>query len=154
MSLIPEPNGIIESATEPIKNRRKYWLNTTNGKIYILENNTYRLLENEVITNSNGTAIKYPDGYMFAFIGTAISNLEVKTPCGSLFNNIWKWNFPVSFVENPFVSVGQFQVGTEASWGTVAGANTQYANLKVFSVTAKNVGEAVSIRAMAFGKWK
>ena len=41
VSKIPDENGIIESPTEPVKNRKLYWLNTTNKKIYILIKNQY-----------------------------------------------------------------------------------------------------------------
>ncbi len=40
-----DKNGIIKSALEPQKNRRKYWLNTTNNEMYILENKKYKLLD-------------------------------------------------------------------------------------------------------------
>ena len=45
MAMIPNFDGVIESPVEPVKNRRRYWLNTTNNEIYILENKKYRLLD-------------------------------------------------------------------------------------------------------------
>lgn len=35
--MILAKDGIIESATEPVKNRRKYWFNSTNKKMYELD---------------------------------------------------------------------------------------------------------------------
>lgn len=118
MSLIPNEDGVIESATEPIKNRRRYWLNTTNNKMYVLKDGQYVLLgdDTEIITNSNGTAIKYSNGYMICFLGTTISNLDTLIAYGSLYQQIWRWDYPVKFFENPFVTCGQFVIGTGASW--------------------------------------
>lgn len=154
MAKIPEQDGVITSPIEPTKNRRRYWYNSTNNKMYILENGQYKLLENEVITNENGTAIKYPDGYMICFLSKSINNLDTLQAYGSLYQQIWRWDYPVKFYENPFVTCGQFIIGTGASWGTVAGANTQYANLRVIDIVPRATGEIVSIRAMAIGRWK
>lgn len=45
---IPEADGVIESATEPTKNRRKYWLNTTTNQMNVLKNNKYELLNKPI----------------------------------------------------------------------------------------------------------
>ena len=44
VSKIPDENGIIESPTEPVKNRKLYWLNTTNKKIYIYKKKNRKLI--------------------------------------------------------------------------------------------------------------
>ena len=36
-----DKNGVIKSPVKPVKNRRKYWLNTTENEMYILENDEY-----------------------------------------------------------------------------------------------------------------
>lgn len=58
----------------------------------------------EVTTNSNGTAIKYPDGRMecshFLNLG---SGLAVTKTYGNVFitASSYAWNFPVEFIEAP-----------------------------------------------------
>lgn len=39
--MILDKNGVIASENKPIKNRRKYWLNTTNNEMYQLVDNQY-----------------------------------------------------------------------------------------------------------------
>ncbi len=46
--MILNKDGVIISPIEPVKNRRRYWLNTTTGKMYILENSTYKLLNEPI----------------------------------------------------------------------------------------------------------
>lgn len=46
--MILDKNGIIKSSVEPVKNRRKYWLNTTNNKMYQLVDNKYKELNSKV----------------------------------------------------------------------------------------------------------
>lgn len=48
MVYIPEFEGVITSPTEPTKNRRRYWYNSTNNKMYILENNQYKEIKKEI----------------------------------------------------------------------------------------------------------
>jgi len=46
--MILNKNGVIASENEPIKNRRKYWLNTTTNQISILKNGKYELLNKPI----------------------------------------------------------------------------------------------------------
>lgn len=46
--MILNKDGVITSPTEPTKNRRLYWYNSTNNKIYKLVNNQYKEIKKEI----------------------------------------------------------------------------------------------------------
>lgn len=46
--MILAKDGVIESPVEPVKNRRKYWLNTTTNQMNVLKNNKYELLNKPI----------------------------------------------------------------------------------------------------------
>lgn len=56
--MIPDENGVIESAVEPVKNRKLYWLNTINDKMYILKNGEYEELANAEELKQRITALE------------------------------------------------------------------------------------------------
>ncbi len=59
-----DKDGIIKSASEPQKNRRKYWYDTTNNKMYILEDGKYLKLNKpiNVVTGSEFKTGKLRNG--------------------------------------------------------------------------------------------
>ncbi len=46
--MILDKNGVILSPTEPVKNRRKYWLNTTENEMHQLVDGKYKKLEKSI----------------------------------------------------------------------------------------------------------
>lgn len=46
--MILDKNGVIVSPTEPVKNRRKYWLNTTENEMHQLVDGKYKKLEKSI----------------------------------------------------------------------------------------------------------
>lgn len=60
--------------------------------------------EVEIITNSNGTAVKYPDGRMeCSYLMNLGTGLAVTKVYGSVYitNNTFTWTFPVAFKQIP-----------------------------------------------------
>lgn len=108
----------------------------------------------ETITNENGTAIKYPNGWMICTLQTTVTDQAIENAYGSLYQSIRVWTFPVPFVKRPAVSCSEAQWGTGCSWGSVRGANATTATLRIMDAFQRQAGTNVSISAIAIGRWK
>ena len=110
----------------------------------------------ETITNENGTAIKYPDGWMICLLDTTVTDQALNRQYSntSLFFGTRTWTFPVQFIEKPIVNCGRFQWGTGASWGNVTSVTSSTARLTGMDFLSRAVGTSVEISATAIGRWK
>lgn len=106
------------------------------------------------ITNDNGTAIKFPDGTMICTIRKTVTDQEISTALGSLFQGTRTWTFPQEFVAIPNVTCGMFKWGTGLGWGAVAQENKASAVLIGYDLYSRATGTNVRISATAIGRWK
>ncbi len=111
-------------------------------------------MQTEIITNENGTAIKYPDGTMICTLQTTVTDQAIDNAYGNLYQAQRVWNFPVPFIEKPAVSCSEFQWGSGASWGSIRGASATSATLRGTDIASRSTGTNVSISAIAIGRWK
>ena len=114
----------------------------------------FKSSEIETVTNSNGTAVKLPDGTMICTLDTTVTDQAINRSYGSLYWGSRTWNFPVAFIEKPAVSCGMFKWGTGMSWGNVSGIATTYATLAGIDISSRETGTSTEIHAMAIGRWK
>ncbi len=159
MSKIPDENGVIESAVEPVKNRKKYWLNTTTNKMYILNNGTYELMEPEIITNSNGTAIKFPDGTMICYGNVKFTDVNFNKVYGNVFLETAKIRtieFPATFKDsNYFLNLFPKKFG--GGVGGVCGSDCNRNNITYFlwhSDKYDFTNKEIEISFEVIGRWK
>lgn len=114
----------------------------------------FKSSEIETVTNSNGTAVKLPNGTMICTLDTTVSDQAINRSYGDLYWGPRTWNFPVAFIEKPAVSCGMFKWGTGMSWGNVSGIATTYATLVGMDTSSRDTGTSTEIHAMAIGRWK
>ena len=114
----------------------------------------FKSSEIETVTNSNGTAVKLPNGTMICTLDTTVSDQAINRSYGGLYWGPRTWNFPVAFIEKPAVSCGMFKWGTGRSWGNVSGIATTYATLVGMDTSSRDTGTSTEIHAMAIGRWK
>lgn len=90
---------------------------------------------NEIITNSNGIAVKSPEGFMICTKTVTFSNFAVNTADGNVFRSdeLELGDFAEEFIESPNISLQNFSstAGTRAWLGvcrylTKANAGTVY----------------------------
>lgn len=114
----------------------------------------FKSSEIETVTNSNGTAVKLPDGTMICTLDTTVTDQVINRSYGDLYWGSRTWNFPVAFIEKPAVSCGMFKWGTGMSWGNVSGITTTYATLVGIDIAIRDTGTPTEIHAIAIGRWK
>ena len=116
--------------------------------------NKIKNMEIERIENSNGTAIKYPDGRLICTLNITVTDQAISNAYGNVFTGIRDWTYPVPFVEKPAVACGMFKYGTSASWGGVSGIGNISASLIGYDFYSRSSGTSVHISAIAIGRWK
>ena len=114
----------------------------------------FKSSEIETVTNSNGTAVKLPNGTMICTLDTTVTDQAINRSYGDLYWGSRTWNFPVAFIEKPAVSCGMFKWGTGMSWGNVSGITTTYATLVGIDIAIRDTGTSTEIHAIAIGRWK
>lgn len=100
---------------------------------------------------------KWNSGIVECWIYTTES-VAINTPYGptsQIYTGQWDWIFPeeLGFISPPTVTCSLFKWGTSGSWGTVSGAGSTGANLRVFDFYSRSLGSCV-ISAYAIGLWK
>lgn len=116
----------------------------------------------ETITNSNGTAIKYPDGTMICTQKISVQGAKDWSAWGPLFTNpvTNMPNFPVNFIDIPVVtlspeSVGfNFWIGTLDEGGTGQTSVSKAQSIQLIRPTNPGVVANYRIHIIAIGRWK
>lgn len=132
----------------------------TSGNVYhrSKSGNTWRTWEKlniQTTSNSNGTAVKFPDGTMICYLNEVVTDQEFSSKYGNFYLGRRIWTFPQSFYSNPTVTCGMFKWGTSASWGGVASqATTTSVGLYGYDISSREAGTNCYIQAMAIGRWK
>ena len=116
--------------------------------------NKIKNMEIERIENSNGTAIKFPDGTMICTLDITVTDQAINNSYGDIFAGTRNWNYPVAFIEKPIVSCGMFKWGTSFSWGGVTGIGNTSATLVGYDLFSRTTGTNVNISVIAIGRWK
>ena len=111
-------------------------------------------MQTEIITNENGTAIKFADGTMICTLNITVTDQAISNAYSNVFTGIRDWTYPVPFVEKPSVTCGMFKWGTSASWGGVSGIGNVSASLIGYDFYSRAAGTSVNISAIAVGRWK
>ena len=114
--------------------------------------NKLKNMQTEVVTNSNGTAVKFADGTMICTLNIAVTDQAIDTKYGdiSLYYKTRDWTFPVAFTERPSVVCSMFKWGTSGSWGGVYSINSNAsATLIGYDFYSRAAGTTVNISAIA-----
>lgn len=111
-------------------------------------------MQTEIITNENGTAIKYPDGTMICTLQTTVTDQAIANAYGSLYQSTRTWTFPVPFISRPAVSCSEAQWGTGCSWGAIRGVDKTSATLRIMDAFSRPTGTNTYFSAIAIGRWK
>lgn len=109
----------------------------------------------ETVTNSNGTALKFPDGTLICYKRVHYDKVPIKTSWGALYDNgnsIELGDWAVSFIDTPATTIdcqavgGHFPEGHQQVSKTSAGS--------CWIVRGK-IGEGTGyISVVGFGRWK
>ena len=111
----------------------------------------------ETITNSNGTAIKYPDGTLICTNKIENQSYEITTAWGAIFetantSTTGSTTFPVAFVSKPALTATQI--------GNLSGGmlnDLYYDNTKITRVNFRRPTSATAVLSysyIAIGRWK
>lgn len=134
---------------------------TTSGVKYIrvLRNGTWsdwqHITQPETTTNTNGTAIKYPDGTMICTKTVTANNVDFSTGSGTLYrsDDISLGNFAVAFISAPVVNVYLTSTGSIGFIGAHSSLSASSAGtvrlLRTFSTAA-----SFTLNITAIGRWK
>ena len=111
----------------------------------------YEEVESGIITNANGTAIKYPDGRMECY-GSITKVENISNAYGSSYYGNFEVSFPTSFIEKPTITTTA-QNGTDI---VLTALYTSYVSgCGVFLQCARSITNAeVTINYIAKGRWK
>lgn len=110
----------------------------------------YEEVESGIITNANGTAVKYPDGRMECY-GSITKNVAITQNYMNVFFRTWDIVFPLSFVDVPVVTTTADCNSDIVTTGLYARYTTGYG---VFLQCVKQVTVEVTINYIAKGRWK
>jgi hypothetical protein len=105
-------------------------------------------------SNSNGNFIRYNNGIQICWLDKTRTDIGCNNVYGSLFQGTFQWIYPMAFVSDPVVTIGQCKWGNSASWGSVDSVGTTDCLLRIIDVSSRLSGTATVIKAMAIGKWK
>lgn len=111
----------------------------------------------ETITNSNGTAVKFPDGTMICYLNIRVTDQEINTRYGNipLYFGRRTWTFPQEFInDNVSVTCGTFRWSTGGSWGSTSKPNKTNVTLFGYDLYTRPADEPCDISATAIGRWK
>lgn len=130
------------STTQPLSANQGRVLNDTKEKKPV------------IVTNANGTAIKYDDGTMICYHNwTQTSAIDLSYGNVFINRNPLDWTFPVPFEQLPICFCGQAQWETGASWGAVAIVEKTKVRIRAIDTVSRASG-TISLLAMAIGRWK
>lgn len=121
-----------------------------NKKISDFYNSDENVKVVEVISNSNGEAIRYSDGIQICFHD--LDGEPIETTTGQMYrSNGLSWSFPASFIEQPFfVNVNP---ASFARWGTV-GTPFNASEVKVYQISPSKSSNIYKSKVTAIGRWK
>lgn len=124
--------------------------NELNKKISDFYNSDENVKVVEVISNSNGEAIRYSDGIQICFHD--LDGEPIETTTGQMYrSNGLSWSFPASFIEQPFfVNVNP---ASFARWGTV-GTPFNASEVKVYQISPSKSSNIYKSKVTAIGRWK
>ena len=111
--------------------------------------NKIKNMEIERIENSNGTAIKYPDGTMICYGRKSISNVEF-SPAGAIYYSATQTiTYPAQFIETPSTNIS-CRTSNMAWAGNIASNNNNCTFNILHSI---NVTRPVHIEWISIGRW-
>lgn len=99
--------------------------------------------------NAANGYILHPGGIQICWYNAVITQ-AINAAYGGMFIGNHTWNFARNFTTSPAVSVGTFQWGSAASWGTCYAADTSKAQLRGFDYLSRAAG-STTVRATAIG---
>ena len=108
----------------------------------------------EIVENSNGTAIKYPEGVMICAKSMSFSNVSL-TAQGNIYKsgNLELGNWPLQFIEIPIVNTTLAITSGEGSLYSTAGVTKSYCGkCNVWRTTSSALGCTINI--IGIGRWK
>lgn len=107
----------------------------------------------ETITNSNGTAIKYPDGTMICRGRFTLAS-QITTAIGGGFYRYLAVDkpFPVEFIEQP--TINATPIGEWVMIGTVRCDKSTISNITFFTLNADTTDKEYMTDYIAIGRWK
>lgn len=115
-----------------------------------------RNMQSETITNENGTAIKYPDGWMICsgHISQTLARTTQRSDCGGYRTSGVTVNFPATFIETPQLSLldtssTDFSLGCRSS-----SVNTSYFNVFWHAINSNSSQLNYKADYVAIGRWK
>ena len=112
--------------------------------------NKIKNMEIERIENSNGTAIKYPDGTMICYGRKSISNVEF-SPAGAIYYSATQTiTYPAQFIETPSTNISCRTSNTAWAGNIISNNNNCTFNI----LHSINVTRSVSIEWISIGRWK
>ena len=97
---------------------------------------------------------KWNSGIMEQWYQVNTTGQAINSAYGSMYIGTHRWSFPVAFTDLDVVHCSWFRWGTSASWGSVIGATTTYAELRGHDFYSRGATDTCSIAAYAMGKWK
>ena len=133
-------------------------INSTN--IENKEENTYsaEIIDNLVktVTNSNGTAIKFPDGTMICTKMVELTDVAVRMAWGNVFMSdvIELGYFAETFKETPTITITPMSV--TACWLATSsqGGPSYCSTIRVIRTQSTDLISNVRVNIMAVGRWK
>ncbi|WP_409297176.1 hypothetical protein [Pseudomonas sp. KCJK8993] len=128
-------------------NNKMFYRGCVNGAIQ-----SWMQVNEEFITNANGSAVKLSDGTMICW-NTSTQRFTTNIPIGQMFTTEWQsFNFPAAFVGNsPVVTVSSKDPGNALSWGAVQGTSLNTLSIALFSPISSAIANLTYI---AVGRWK
>jgi hypothetical protein len=109
----------------------------------------------KIVTNANGTALKYPSGAMICYKNVSFT-VSVTSAWGSLYEAAESkslGNWPVAFISTPVMSVTN--VGNNAGWiGRVINENSTFCG-NVSPIRPSTITDGYfEFSVIGFGRWK
>lgn len=156
--LIQYQNKAFINENASIPNTNKVTANDMN-EIKTVVNTNYNELKKEIVTNTNGTAIKYPDGRMECFGKKTFKNMGFNTDFYGQFKRSDTQNltadFPVKFAK---VDTCVISALATSAW-QVAGGTTEPTLSTTQGITMVSPNSFTNARDIiisfhAFGTWK
>ena len=99
--------------------------------------------------NAANGYVLFPGGIQICWYSAAVTQ-AIDASYGGMFIGNRTWTFNRAFTSAPVVTVGTFQWGSGASWGTCYAVDTTKAQLRGFDYLSRAAG-STSIRATAIG---
>lgn len=112
--------------------------------------NKLKNMQTEVVTNSNGTAVKFADGTMICYGKLSLSNVEFASAGAIYYSAYQTITFPASFVGNVSTNISAM-TGNLAWIGNIASTTSKCTYVVLHSTDVKR---GVNIEWQAIGRWK